>query len=127
VPRARVFYDCRNCPSYCCAYPRIQVGPEDVLRLARHHGLDLEKARRRFTRNGQDPGEVILRHHRDRIYGTVCRFLDARTRLCTVHEARPDVCREHPGSPSCAYYAFLMAERRKQRDPGFVARTYNLV
>lgn len=120
-----VFYDCHNCPSYCCSYPRIAVTAKDVARLARHFGIDAGAARRRFTKKGDEPGEVVLRHQKDEIYGTVCRFLDLETRMCTVHAARPRICRDHPGNSTCHYYSFLMAERRYQDDPEFVARAYN--
>lgn len=67
-----------------------------------------------------------MRHRDDEIFGSACRFLDLETRLCTVHEARPAVCRGHPDGPSCGYYTFLMAERRDQRDPTLEVRAYNL-
>jgi len=120
-----VFYDCHNCPSYCCTYPRIEVKPRDIARLAKHFGLDAETAKRRFTKKGEEPGEIVLRHKPDEIYGTACRFLDLETRMCTVHQARPDVCRAHPGTSTCGYYQFLMSERAYQDDPEFVARAYN--
>lgn len=120
-----VFYDCHNCPAYCCSYPRICLTSGDIARLARHFGTDQASVRRRFTRKGYEPGEIILRHQKDEVFGSVCRFLDRDTRMCTVHEARPDICREHPGGSTCAYYAFLMAERGYQDDPEFVARAYN--
>ena len=120
-----VFYDCHNCPAYCCTYPRICVTGEDIARLARRLGISEAAVKRRFTRKGFEPGEVILRHRKDEVYGSACRFLDVDTRMCTVHDARPDVCQAHPGGPTCGYYAFLMAERRYQDDPEFVARAYN--
>lgn len=120
-----VFYDCLNCPSFCCTYPRIPVTSADIRRLARHHGVDEATAKRRFTKKGEEPGEVVLRHRKDEAYGTACRFLDRESRLCTVHKARPRICRDHPGTPTCAYYNFLMSERRYQEDPEFVARAYN--
>ncbi len=120
-----VFYDCHNCPSYCCTYPRIEVKKRDLARLAKHFGVDVETARRRFTKKGDEPGEIVLRHQRDEHFGTACRFLDLETRLCTIHEARPQICRDHPGTPTCHYYSFLMAERRLQEDPEFVATAYN--
>lgn len=119
------FYDCANCPSYCCSYPEIEVDGGDLRRLAVHFGLGSETARRRFTKPGKS-GTPVLRHIRDPLFGTVCRFLDRETRTCTVHEARPRVCRDHPGSPSCHYYAFLMAERRYQGKANFLARAYNV-
>ena len=120
-----IFYDCLNCPSFCCTYPRIPVTPADIRRLARHHGIDEATAKRRFTKKGGEPGEVVLRHRKDDAYGTACRFLDRESRLCTVHKARPRICRDHPGTSTCAYYNFLMSERRYQDDPDFVARAYN--
>ena len=94
----------------------------DVRRLARHFDIDESTARKRFTKKGHDPGERVLRHQKDKVYGTVCRFLDRKDRTCTVHGARPKICREHPGTPTCGYYVFLSAERRYQEDPEFMAR-----
>ena len=121
-----VFYDCLNCPSYCCTYPRIAVNKRDIKRLARHHGLTEAKARERFTKQGWTKRERVLRHQKDEMFGTACRFLDLKTRLCTIHLARPSVCRGHPTGPHCGYYSFLMAERKDQNDPKLVARAYNL-
>lgn len=121
-----VFYDCLNCPSYCCTYPRIAVTKRDIARLAKHHGLTEAKARERFTKKGWTKRERVLRHQKDEMFGTACRFLDLKTRLCTIHTARPSVCRGHPTGPHCGYYSFLMAERKDQNDPKLVARAYNL-
>lgn len=121
-----VFYDCLNCPSYCCTYPRIAVTKRDVARLARHHGVTEAQARERFTKPGWTKRERVLRHKKDQMFGTACRFLDLKTRLCTVHQARPAVCRGHPTTPHCGYYTFLMSERRDQDDPTLVARAYNV-
>jgi uncharacterized protein len=108
-------YDCARCPGYCCTYARIAVEPGDVARLALRFGLTAEEAARRFTTRGA-PGERILRHKPDRIFGTACRFLDARTRRCTVYEHRPGVCREYPTTSRCGYFDFLTYERRAQDD-----------
>lgn len=121
-----VFYDCLNCPSYCCTYPRIPVNQRDIRRLARHFDIDEDAAERRFTKKGWSKRERVLRHQRDEVFGSACRFLDLETRLCTVHGARPSICRNHPNSPNCGYYTFLMSERRQQDDPDLVARAYNL-
>lgn len=119
------FYNCNRCPSYCCSYSRIPVEDSDVRRLARHLGLAPEAVARKFTKPGEEPGEVILRHQPDEIYGTVCRFLDSETRRCTVYEARPKICRSYPGTCRCGYYDFLCFERRAQEDPEFIPSTYN--
>lgn len=121
-----IFYDCLNCPSYCCSYPRIPVTKRDIQRLAKHHGVSEAVASERFTKPGMAKRERVLRHQKDELYGSVCRFLDLDTRLCTIHDHRPSVCRGHPDGPNCGYYVFLMSERRDQKDPDFVVRAYNV-
>lgn len=121
-----VFYDCLNCPSYCCTYPRIAVTQRDIRRLARHFDIGEDVAEKRYTKKGWGKRERVLRHQKDEAFGSACRFLDLETRLCTVHEARPAICRDHPSTPNCGYYTFLMSERRYQDDPELVARAYNL-
>ena len=123
MPKKRVLYNCNRCPAYCCSYPRIAVTPRDVRRLAKHFGLTEAAARQKFTKRGDEPGEQVLRHKADEIFSTVCRFLDSETRNCTIYEARPTVCRQHPGAGRCGYYDFLCAERQFQDDPDFIART----
>ena len=113
-------YDCEQCPAYCCSYPRVIVSKKDLKRLARHFGVGLEKARQKYTKKGEEKGERILRHRKDQIYATVCRFLDPEDRCCTVYEARPRICRQYPGEPNCGYYDFLSFERRAQKNPEFV-------
>lgn len=122
-----VFFNCDNCPSYCCSYSGIEMEPQDIERLAEHFELDVNTALRRLTMDGAEPGTRVMRHIRDPVFGTVCRLLDLRTRRCTAYDARPKACRNHPGTPSCHYYQFLMTERRIQGRPGLVARAYNLV
>lgn len=118
-----VFYSCDRCPAYCCSYPRIILQDGDIERLAEHFGLSLDAARRRFTKKGWEADERVLRHRRDRIYGSVCRFLDDDTRQCTIYEARPGICRNYPNRVRCGYYDFLAAERQSQEDPEYIATT----
>jgi Fe-S-cluster containining protein len=121
----KTFYCCDRCPAYCCSYPRIPVTSNDVRRLARYLNLAPETVARKFTKKGEEAGEVILRHQPDKIYGTICRFLDLETRRCTVYDARPAICREYPGTCRCGYYDFLSFERRVQEDPEWVPSTWN--
>jgi uncharacterized protein len=120
-----VFYDCDRCPAYCCSYARIEVKPRDIARLAKHFSITPLQATRRFTKLGEDEGEIILRHQKDEHFGTVCRFLDTTTRRCTIYEARPAVCREFPGAVRCGYYDFLSFERRNQEDEEYISTTWN--
>ncbi len=116
------FFNCSNCPAHCCSYEHIEVTERDMARLARHFGLDVEVARRRFTKRAEREGrEVwIMRHQRDHVFGSACRFLDLETRKCTIYDARPGVCSAYPGLPRCGFYDFLMAERKAQDDPEHV-------
>jgi Fe-S-cluster containining protein len=112
---ARSYYDCDKCPAYCCSiYDRVQVTPRDIKRLAKHFGIDLETARKKFTSTWQ--GEQILRRKADPIFGKACKFLDPATRKCTIYFARPLVCREFPARSRCAYYDLLTFERIQQGD-----------
>jgi uncharacterized protein len=115
-------YDCLKCPGYCCSYGRIVVTERDIARLARHFGLPVDVARERFSYHyrTKDIDERILRHRKDTIFESVCRFLDPKTRRCTVYEARPAVCREYPSGMRCGYYEFLQFERAQQDDPDLV-------
>jgi Fe-S-cluster containining protein len=119
--KPRVKYSCVECPAYCCSYPEIEVTSRDVERLAKHFGLSYQAAEERFTKHD---GKVrMLRHRQDRIFTSVCTFLDQKKRRCTIYEARPGVCREYPDTPRCGYYEFLKFERAQQDDPKFIALT----
>lgn len=120
----RVFYSCAKCPAYCCTYPRIPITKRDIERLAKGHGISYEKARKRFTKKGEEKGERILRHREDEIFETACMFLDEETRGCTIYEFRPTPCREYPGTARCGYYDFLANERGRQEDPDLVITAY---
>ncbi len=113
-------YDCNLCPAYCCSYPRVIVSKKDLRRLADHFDIDVKTARKRLTTKGEEKGERVLRHRKDHIYKSVCRFLDRKERRCTVYEARPKICRRYPGEPNCGYYDFLAFERRAQENPEFI-------
>lgn len=119
----RVKYSCDKCPAYCCTYSDIEVGKRDIARLARHFGLDYERAEERFTKVDPEKGVRLLRHRKDKIFDSTCMFLDQDKRQCTVYEARPGVCRKYPDSPRCGYYEFLKFERDQQGDEKYVALT----
>lgn len=91
----------------------------DLKRLAKHFDLTEEQAARKFTRM-YDENERILRHQKDSVYGSICRFFDTEARRCTIYTARPSVCREYPDGKKCGYYDFLKFERKHQDDPDFI-------
>jgi Fe-S-cluster containining protein len=119
----RAKYSCAKCPAYCCSYPEIEITRRDLARLARHFGVSFEQAEERFTKYDPKQGVRLLRHQKDKVFDTVCMFLDQKTRRCGAYEARPGVCRDYPDSPRCGYYEFLKFERTHQGDPKFIALT----
>jgi Fe-S-cluster containining protein len=115
-------YSCHKCPAYCCTYEHIEVTDRDLERLAAHFGIEPGVAERRFTKLAKMDGRRtrVLRHRKDEIFGTACRFLDPKTRQCTIYMARPTICRTYPGTARCGFYDFLSSERRAQEDPDYV-------
>ena len=118
TPAPRPQYDCLKCPAYCCSYDRISVTKWDLKRLAKKFGIDVDTAKARFTKLVE--GEQVLRHQKDKIYGSICMMLDTKTRRCTIYDARPGVCHEYPDKPRCGYYEFLRWERKHQKDENFI-------
>ena len=116
-----VFFNCAKCPGYCCTYAQIPVSEYDVKRLAKFFVIDPQVARDRFTKPADDPKDGrIMRHRTDHIFETACRFLDAKTRRCTVYTHRPNACRAYPGTSRCGYYDFLSNERGRQGEDDLV-------
>jgi Fe-S-cluster containining protein len=115
-------YNCGKCPGYCCSYPLIPLDKRDVERLAKHHDMTFEVARKAFTKV-EHGRKYAMRRKKDTVFGRVCRFFDTKKRRCTVYKARPSVCRSFPGGGRCGYYDFLAFERRAQEDDEFIALT----
>ena len=114
-------YDCSKCPGYCCSYDQIEVSTNDIKRLAKHLDMTPARVKTRYTKI--DEGKVVLRHHKDESFGSVCIFFDRDERRCTVYEGRPHPCRSYPYGKSCGYYEFLKFEREHQDDQECIALT----
>ncbi len=78
-------YQCKAC-GRCCHHKRIQVGPYEILRLARNRRLSTTELARQYI---EDDGPW-LRVNAD---GS-CIFLEAGR--CSVHADRPLACRVYP-------------------------------
>ena len=115
-----VLYDCAKCPAYCCSYDWIIVSKRDIKRLAKGFGLSYEEAEERFTKYIDEYGHRVLRHRKDHIFKSTCRFLHPTERRCTIYHHRPAVCREYPDSRRCRYYDLLKWERDHQDDETFI-------
>jgi Fe-S-cluster containining protein len=116
LAKKKITYDCLNCPGFCCSYSEIEVNKRSLKRLAKYFGISEAKARKKYTRKG-DQFEMILKHQPDAYYLTICQFFDTEERRCTIYEGRPDPCREYPGTPHCGFYDFLTIERERAEDP----------
>ena len=123
VSAPRPKYHCLKCPGYCCSYPEIEITERDIARLARHFGIDFDRAAERYTKQDRTKGIYMLRQKSDHIFASTCMLFDQEKRRCTVYEARPGVCRKYPDAPRCGYYEFLKFEREQQDDPEFIATT----
>ena len=123
MPRSK--YDCLKCPGYCCSYPVIEVKDRDAERIARHFGLSLETAEKRFFKAAHGY-KRIMRRKADAHFGRICRFFDTLKRRCTIYEARPSTCRVFPGN-RCGYWDFLQFERKGQEDEEYVSTTWHSI
>jgi len=118
--KPRLRYDCSKCIAYCCSYDWILVTKRDINRLAKRFKLSYEQAEKKFTKYEKSYGYRILRHRKDEIYKSACRFLDPEKRNCSIYEDRPSTCRTFPEENRCGYYDFLMWEREHQDDETFI-------
>lgn len=94
---ADALYDCGQCAAYCCGYPIIETKPKDIRRLARHFDLSAAEAKSQFTEKENNRVRKMKQRHDKKFNSPVCIFLNQKTRQCSVYEARPAICREHPG------------------------------
>jgi uncharacterized protein len=115
-------YDCLKCPGYCCSYPIIEVKDRYAKQIAKHFGLTLKEAEKKFFRKDKDHGRVMARKE-DQHFGKICTFFDTDKRRCTIYEVRPFTCRDFPGDDNCGYWDFLAFERIAQKDRKWVSTT----
>jgi Fe-S-cluster containining protein len=82
-------FDCQMCGHCCQGQGGIIASASEQVRLARHLGLDVDDFRARYTvAQGK---KTVLRSKEDGF----CIFFEPG-RACTVHPAKPDVCRAWP-------------------------------
>ena len=117
-------YNCFNCNAMCCSvYERVAVDEEDIARLSNHFGLSRRSFLRIYThRSGAD---IILNRVPDALLEETCVFLNQETRLCGVHQVRPEVCQVWPPAETqgrCVYYDVLQFERAFQNDPDLLIK-----
>lgn len=92
---------CDGCFAGCCTLP-VETSAADLIRLGilseDEAAVSLKKAFRRLHKEGlvrsfHPPTGLFILEQRG---GRDCVFLHPQTRLCTVYEKRPEVCRKFP-------------------------------
>ena len=92
---------CEGCYGSCCTMP-VEVLADDLVRLGVASSDEVETSKKKLAkrlikekivqsyREGTDLFMLASRPNGD------CRYLHPQTRLCTVYEQRPGVCRKFP-------------------------------
>ena len=92
---------CNDCYGTCCTMP-VEVHASDLLRLGLIDEDEMQGSRKKIAkklikdkiissyREGTDLFMLMARPNGD------CLYLDKYSRLCTVYDKRPDVCRQFP-------------------------------
>jgi Fe-S-cluster containining protein len=92
---------CDGCFAGCCTLP-VETSAADLIRLGvlseDDAAVSLKKAFRRLHKEGivrsfHAPTQLFILEQRR---GRDCVYLHPETRLCTVYEKRPEVCRRFP-------------------------------
>ncbi len=92
---------CTGCNAGCCTMP-VEIKSSDVIRLGLATEDEFEQSRKKVAKRLIKEGIVSsYRESTDLFMLTSrpngdCYYLDKKTRLCTVYEIRPGVCREFP-------------------------------
>ncbi len=92
---------CETCHASCCTMP-VEVNAQDLIRIGITDEDEVNQSKKKLAkrlikekvvlsyREGTDLFMLSAKPNGD------CYFLDSKTRLCTVYEKRPDVCRKFP-------------------------------
>lgn len=92
---------CDGCHGSCCTMP-VEIKGEDLIRLGLTDIDELELSPKRLAKRLIKEG--VISSYRESSGNFMltqkanddCYFLDLKTRLCTVYENRPGVCRQFP-------------------------------
>ena len=99
--------DCTACAN-CCKTSTTEISERDIERLRGHLRISREKFLAEFTMPDEE-GALSLKFTPE----AGCVFLDGK--LCSVYEARPDICRRYPhlvrGNGSIASRMWSLVER----------------
>ncbi len=92
---------CNGCYSGCCTMP-VEIKSEDLIRLELANEDELNQSARKVAKSLIKDGVLSTYREGTGLFTLTqrpngdCYYLDLKTRLCTVYEKRPGVCREFP-------------------------------
>lgn len=95
---------CSSCYATCCTMP-VEINSQDIVRLGLADADEITESPKKVANRLIKEG--VLSHYREKTglftltqkANDDCYFLNSN-RLCTVYEARPDVCRKFPSEMS---------------------------
>jgi len=94
---------CQTCQAVCCTMP-VEVDAQDLVRLKLITEDEIEFSFKKIISKLKKQKWIKNYNHKtskftlSQNYGDECVFLDHHSRLCTVYEKRPHVCRDFPTS-----------------------------
>lgn len=103
-PSTWLFYRkgmCDNCMAGCCTMP-VEVRASDLVRLGLTDQDEVDRSPKKLAKRLIKEKLIISYRESSGLFMMMsrpngdCQFLHPQTRLCTVYEKRPDVCREFP-------------------------------
>mgnify|MGYP001405773435 CR=1 FL=1 len=92
---------CEGCSGDCCTMP-VEVKGTDLVRLGLASEDELTSSPKKLAKRLSKEGVIQSYREGTQLFMLAsrpngdCRFLHPTTRLCTVYENRPGVCREFP-------------------------------
>ena len=97
---------CASCAANCCTMP-LEVQLSDLVRLGLVDAFEAEhEDPKRIAKRLQKARLIDHFNHKHLLFTLArradgdCQYLEAKTRLCTVYEQRPEACRLHPQKKS---------------------------
>ncbi|MCY1062262.1 YkgJ family cysteine cluster protein [Nannocystis sp. SCPEA4] len=100
---------CHSCQGTCCTSLRVPITRSDARRLARHVGTTIRGLGLSPKQGGEDEPDDLAGYLT--LGDRPCRFFSAG---CTVHAARPDVCRSF-GLNACTKVGTFVPLQQVQR------------
>lgn len=111
---------CEGCWGGCCTLP-VEVSSMDLMRLQIATEDEVSGSLKKLAKRLQSDG--LIQHFTPRTgifileqrHGRDCIYLHPKTRLCTVYERRPEVCRKFPTiGPRPGYCPKILTSRYKK-------------